>query len=200
MRSLQLFIPILAVILLASCKVKVNVPDGGEVNTESAAFSCGAGEMCEIDVVDLFFDETFVAEPANGFVFKAWKKRHRGLCGGNKKPCRLFTSGFEGNEILMSFLENDEEFFLEPVFESVALSAQLQAKYDRSCATCHGRGTNGAPRTGNAADWEPRLARGMDALLRSVKNGRGLMPRGGNCSNCSDADYRALITYMSTPM
>lgn len=195
----RVLLSILAITLLASCKIKVIVPEEGLVTTESGAHTCRAGQTCEIDVVDLFFDETFIAEPAAGFVFKSWKKQDRGLCGGKREPCRLFTSGFEGNDVLMAFLENDEEFLLEPVFENVPLTAAQRSKYNRSCASCHNGGANGAPRTGVAADWEPRLARGMDALLRSVKNGRNLMPAGGNCSDCSDDDYRALIAFMSTP-
>jgi cytochrome c5 len=39
----------------------------------------------------------------------------------------------------------------------------------------------------------------MEALVSSVKNGLGIMPPGGLCNGCSDDDYKALITYMSTP-
>ena len=37
------------------------------------------------------------------------------------------------------------------------------AKYDKSCKLCHATGTANAPKTGDAAAWEPRLAKGMDA-------------------------------------
>ena len=43
------------------------------------------------------------------------------------------------------------------------------------------------------------LAKGMEALVSSVKNGLGVMPAGGMCTTCSDDDYKALITYMATP-
>ena len=58
-------------------------------------------------------------------------------------------------------------------------------------------GVAGAPKTGDPAQWEPRLAKGMEALVASVKNGLGVMPPGGLCAGCSDDDYKALITYMA---
>jgi cytochrome c5 len=72
-------------------------------------------------------------------------------------------------------------------------------KYNKSCAVCHAAGVAGAPKTGDAAAWEPRMAKGMDALVASIKNGLNAMPPKGMCFDCSDAEYRELITYMSTP-
>ena len=71
-------------------------------------------------------------------------------------------------------------------------------KYGRSCAMCHASGAAGAPKTGDARAWEPRLAKGMDALLESVKKGLNAMPPTGLCSDCSDEDYRELISYMAS--
>jgi cytochrome c5 len=38
----------------------------------------------------------------------------------------------------------------------------------------------------------------MEALLTTVKNGLNAMPPRGMCFDCSDEEYQALITYMST--
>ena len=80
-----------------------------------------------------------------------------------------------------------------------ALAQPDMAKYDKSCKVCHATGAAGAPKTGDAAAWEPRLAKGMDTLVQSVTNGLNAMPPRGMCFDCSDADYKALIEYMSTP-
>jgi cytochrome c5 len=72
-------------------------------------------------------------------------------------------------------------------------------KYNASCGACHMAGVAGAPKTGDAAAWAPRLEKGIDALVASVKKGLNVMPAGGLCASCSDEDYKALITYMSTP-
>lgn len=118
MKRCVIFLLLLPLVLLAACRVRIVVPEGGAVASESGAYRCNAGARCEIQVVDTFFDETFVAEPAQGYRFAGWRKRHRSFCGGNTAPCRLATSGFEGDDNLMQILESDEVFFLEPVFES----------------------------------------------------------------------------------
>ena len=80
---------------------------------------CAAASQCSIDVSDIFFDETFTAQPADGFEFVGWRRQHRGLCGGRQEPCQLVSGDAEGNPILMAFLESPEEVFtLEPEFRS----------------------------------------------------------------------------------
>lgn len=104
-------------LLLSACKIQIEVPVGGSVQTTSGAFSCATRELCELDVVDLFFDEAFVASPEPGYFFTGWVKKHRGLCGGGMSACRIVTAGFEGNDILIYFLESpDETFYLSPTF------------------------------------------------------------------------------------
>ncbi len=73
-------------------------------------------------------------------------------------------------------------------------------KYNRSCVVCHASGVADAPKTGDAAAWEPRLAKGMDVLLKSVETGLNAMPPKGMCNDCSAEEIKALIEYMSTPM
>jgi cytochrome c5 len=72
-------------------------------------------------------------------------------------------------------------------------------RYNKTCLVCHAAGVAKAPKTGSAEDWKPHLAKGTDKLVLSVKNGMGAMPPRGMCNDCSDADYKALIAYMSTP-
>jgi cytochrome c5 len=74
----------------------------------------------------------------------------------------------------------------------------VDAKYKQSCSICHGMGIAGAPKAFDKAAWEPRLALGMDALVASVKNGKGAMPPKGLCNDCTDDQYKALITHMAT--
>ena len=88
----------------------------------------------------------------------------------------------------------------------IALAAALPVsaepnmdKYNRSCAVCHNVGAAGAPKSHDVTAWEPRLAKGMEALVASVKNGLNAMPPTGLCADCTDEEYQELITYMSTP-
>jgi cytochrome c5 len=83
------------------------------------------------------------------------------------------------------------------VVASAAMAEPDMGKYNKSCAVCHAAGVAGAPKVGDAAAWEPRLAKGMDTLLTSVKNGLNAMPPKGMCFDCTDEDYKELIKYMS---
>ncbi len=80
-----------------------------------------------------------------------------------------------------------------------ALAEVNMDKYGKSCAMCHVSGAAGAPKTHDVAAWEPRMAKGMDALVASVKNGLNAMPPTGLCADCTDEEYAALITYMASP-
>ena len=71
------------------------------------------------------------------------------------------------------------------------------AKYNKSCAVCHAAGVAGAPKSGNKEAWAPRMEKGMDALVASVKNGLNAMPPKGMCFDCSDEEYAELINYMA---
>ena len=73
----------------------------------------------------------------------------------------------------------------------------LVTKWRRSCALCHVNGDAGAPRVGNHAEWGPRLAQGMDVLVRNTVEGMTGMPPLGYCMSCEEADLRAMIEFMT---
>ena len=72
-------------------------------------------------------------------------------------------------------------------------------RYTKTCAVCHAAGAAGAPKTGDAAQWAPRMEKGMDALVVSVDKGMNAMPPKGMCFDCSAEDFAALIQYMAEP-
>ena len=49
---------------------------------------------------------------------------------------------------------------------------------------------------GDAAAWEPRVAKGLDELMASTVNGINAMPAKGTCMNCSDDELSAAVDYM----
>lgn len=69
--------------------------------------------------------------------------------------------------------------------------------YERYCYTCHAAGLAGAPALDDGDAWAPRLARGRDAMLKSVVQGMppGMPPK-GLCSTCSDEELLESIDYM----
>jgi hypothetical protein len=184
----------LAVLSLIGCKIRIIVPEGGDVRSESGAYGCDEEDTCDMEVVDFFFNETFVAEPSDGYKFKFWKKGPGRLCGWTKEPCPVYTSGFEGRpdlyEMILSFLESDEIFYLEPVF------------VERNTCTDRVSGSNNefTLRQGESTVREVRLARDRDG--RSFKTRTEGCPE-GVCSARSvgydsKSDFRE-ITFSTTP-
>ena len=74
--------------------------------------------------------------------------------------------------------------------------ADGQQVYKNSCQACHAAGVAGAPKLGDKAVWAPRIATGIDALVASSINGKGIMPPKGACASCSDDDLKAAVEYM----
>ncbi len=86
---------------------------------------------------------------------------------------------------------------LAPTMVATSGGGNVESNYKKSCATCHNAGVAGAPKFGDAAQWEPRLAKGLDVLYASSINGMPpAMPQKGMCFSCSDDDLRALVDYM----
>ena len=74
-------------------------------------------------------------------------------------------------------------------------AAAGKALYDTVCMACHAAGVAGAPKFGDKAAWAPRLAAGMDEVLKIATTGKGAMPPKGG-STASDADFKAAVEYM----
>lgn len=70
--------------------------------------------------------------------------------------------------------------------------------YTQSCAACHNSGAAGAPRLGNASDWQERLEeRGYEGLLDGTINGfNNIMPPKGMCFTCSDEELDLVLQYI----
>ncbi len=75
-----------------------------------------------------------------------------------------------------------------------------KAVYDGSCFACHTSGLAGAPKLGDKAAWEPRVAQGMDTLVARAIQGfqgqGGIMPPKGGRADLADADVKAAVMYM----
>lgn len=87
------------------------------------------------------------------------------------------------------------------VLSVVAFSVQAERSgeeiYGKACTFCHEAGVAGAPKNGDAAAWAPRLEAGMDTAIATIRKGKGAMPPGGMCADCTDAEYTSAINYMS---
>lgn len=68
--------------------------------------------------------------------------------------------------------------------------------YDNNCKVCHGVGLAGAPKFGSKADWQPRIAQGLDVLYKTAWTGIRAMPPKGNCLQCTEEDIKKTVDYM----
>lgn len=74
--------------------------------------------------------------------------------------------------------------------------AHGQQIFGQACAYCHDRGVAGAPKIGDAAAWNPRLAQGMDTLYAVALRGKGAMPPKGGNPALTDSSVRAAVDYL----
>ena len=89
----------------------------------------------------------------------------------------------------------------------VAYGGTLDGKtiFDHLCTTCHTNKATGAPDIHDKAAWAPRVAQGLDTLLKhaidgySGKDGKGALmpPKGGNPA-LTDAQVKATVEWMLT--
>ncbi len=64
------------------------------------------------------------------------------------------------------------------------------------CATCHGSGVAGAPKTGQPEDWATRLEQGDDVLIEHAIAGFNTMPARGGDMSLTDQEVRRAVVYM----
>lgn len=69
--------------------------------------------------------------------------------------------------------------------------------YQAVCAGCHGAGTLGAPKFGDAGAWGARIATGFDALMKSALGGKNAMPPKGGASDLSELELSRAVVYMA---
>jgi cytochrome c5 len=65
------------------------------------------------------------------------------------------------------------------------------------CAACHQTGAAGAPKIGDKAAWAPRLAQGLDGLVKSATAGKNAMPPKGGAADASDIELARAIAFMA---
>ena len=71
-----------------------------------------------------------------------------------------------------------------------------KSTYEQVCAACHVSGVAGAPKFGDKAAWEPRIATGMGTLYKAALEGLNAMPAKGGRTDLPDADIKAAVDYM----
>jgi len=73
--------------------------------------------------------------------------------------------------------------------------------FDNLCTSCHTAGVAGAPKVGNKAMWAPRIAEGLDTLIKHATEGYhgpdgNYMPAKGGNPALTDAQVKAAVTWI----
>lgn len=75
-----------------------------------------------------------------------------------------------------------------------------QSIYEGKCKACHATGAAGSPKLDDKANWAPRIAQGMDVLvkhaLEGFKGSVGFMPPKGGFATLTDDEVKAAVAYM----
>lgn len=82
--------------------------------------------------------------------------------------------------------------------EGVAKSLQGgEAVYKGACSACHAAGVAGAPRTGDASAWTPRIKQTFDVLVKHAVEGfKAMPPKGGN-PNLDAIEVARAVAFMA---
>ena len=86
------------------------------------------------------------------------------------------------------------------VFAAAGVAKTLQsgeAVYKASCSACHATGVDGAPRTGDAAAWAPRIRQSFDLLVKHAVEGFKKMPAKGGNSNLDAIEVARAVAFMA---
>jgi len=81
------------------------------------------------------------------------------------------------------------------IVSSVAL-ADGAVLYKTACFACHDGGIAGAPKFADKKLWAPRIATGIDAMVKTVITGKGAMPPKGG-TQLTEAQIREVVEYMA---
>jgi cytochrome c5 len=68
--------------------------------------------------------------------------------------------------------------------------------YGQACFKCHDYGDLGAPKLGSPESWAGRKDKGIDALVKTVIDGKGHMYAHGGSNSLSEQEFKLMTEYM----
>lgn len=68
--------------------------------------------------------------------------------------------------------------------------------FKATCQSCHGAGVLGAPKAGDKAAWQPRIAKGKKAVYDNALKGFKMMPPKGGNAGLKDDEVKAAVDFM----
>ena len=123
-----LYVTLIA-LLLASCRLQVISPQGGNVTWDGG--ECLEGNVCVIDIDDINFSETFTATAKSGYEFVGWEyilRLNNNPMTPIPLPCKTAQCivGFDTitDEISGVIVESLEQGFVTPVYRALYIEPE----------------------------------------------------------------------------
>ena len=107
------------------------VPSGGDVTSASGTRNCAGGSLCEHNITDSTFNDSFTAVAKPGYVFTKWNKGAGFLCGDSTNPtCTISNVGTAGNAAIEGIIATGQFFYAMPLFDFVGIDTDGDGQKD----------------------------------------------------------------------
>ena len=109
--------------LAVGCKLNVIVPPGGKVESSFfQASDCAGGNVCEIEITDPAYFDSFNPIPDPGYEFVRWQKGIAFLCSDSVGICEVSLPGGELGAAAIALFET---VYIMPVWKNVGIDTDL---------------------------------------------------------------------------
>ncbi|KAA0010748.1 cytochrome c5 family protein [Billgrantia pellis] len=162
----------------------MDVPElGGEEEAASEAETTGNDEAAAGDEAEAATDEEAVTE--------------EGPVDEQAEAAAVATEEAPADEEAVEEAAADEQAAGD---EPAHAGIDGEAIYNQACMACHMTGAAGAPRRGEAGEWEGRIDQDIETLYDHAINGVGAMPPKGGNMGLSDDEVRAAVDFLVEPV
>lgn len=104
---------------LTGCYLEVIPTAGGDIQSLSGARDCVGGSVCQFEVTDTNFNDSFTATAKPGYEFVRWQAGDGFQCADSTSPtCSLSNEGVEGHAGAEAVIASNQVFKIMPVFEA----------------------------------------------------------------------------------
>jgi hypothetical protein len=99
------------------------VSSGGDVTSLSGTRNCAGGSLCEFNITDKTFNESFTAVARPGYVFSKWSAGEGFQCANSiNLTCQINNTGLpSGNAAIDGVIASDQILYIMPLFTFVGL-------------------------------------------------------------------------------